>query len=136
MKKIDKENLAKIGDLDYFDGPFTSLFFDKTSSRFFVFNWADVDKIYNKWLIYEIEVSVLSDLIEKRKSYLETIMISQNISLICIDNNIEFYLSKNYSSFEEIETNYLPQSSVYFDEYDSPDYEKIKAFVNEQTVTH
>jgi hypothetical protein len=130
MKSLNKDNLARIGNLNYFDGPLITLFFDKTSLRLLIFDWTDVDEIYNYWLVYAISPFDLNGYIDKKISHLELMKISTDISLVAINIEFDYFIVKDSLDFSEIDIASLPDSSAYFIEHNSPDYEGIKSFLS------
>ena len=52
---LNKADLTKIGDLLYFEGSLTTLFKNQKNGHLYLFDWADSDNTYNRWLVYEVQ---------------------------------------------------------------------------------
>ena len=64
------QELSKLFDLEYFDGPILSLFAD-TNGRFFLFKWYDLSSDSHQWLVFEVEFETLSKYLNGNCSELE-----------------------------------------------------------------
>ena len=46
------DNLVKICDLLYYEGPWISLF--KSNDDYYIVKWCDVNEKYNTWIVFKI----------------------------------------------------------------------------------
>lgn len=117
--------LTRVGELTYFDGPLTSVHKDNFNSPY-IFDWAEADETHNRWLVYQIEKETLEDYIFGRISHYTLINTLCNDLLFIVDKNQKGEVSNcKITSLKNIPNNYLPKSTIYFDEYESIGLEKI-----------
>lgn len=121
--------LQKIGDLVHFQGPLLSLFKDE-NNRPYIYNWANSDKQYNRWLVFETSVKDLDAYLQGEKNLLAVIMNCKNDSvyIIDLDNDIQYHnvtiLNKN-----EIPKDYLPNIDFYHEDEDCSHLAEIQRFI-------
>lgn len=130
-KKLDTSNFVRVGDLSFYEGPLLSIFEDINSGYLYLFDWADRDKNFNRWLIYRVSSKFLMHFLNGKISHLELFKCRPNDQIYFSDidsNNKHFF---HYGAFEIINlpSNYLPNNDNFFDPCDCNSYEKIKSAI-------
>ena len=124
--KIDKLTpLHKVGDLVYFQGPLLSLYSDNNNALY-LYDWAESDDEFNRWLVIKITLETLSKYIHKNLSHYDLIRKSNEIYSVDIDNNI---MPHNIIQLSKIPTEYLPDKSVYHDNDECPNIKIIEEHI-------
>lgn len=124
MKKItDKygarfpyEDLEKVADLLYYDGPILTHFTSNDSNEF-LYYWVDSGSVANRWMVINITDIELRRFIEGDTPFVKIIQnnLLSGIYLLDIDDDLStiesyFILKSQFSLVEE----YLPEPSYYF----------------------
>lgn len=133
-KRLQKEHFTKIGDLLFFEGSLMTLFKDtKSNSHLFLFDWADSDATYNRWLIYNIKPIDILNYLNLELTHLDLIKKSDTLYFVDIDKNLNFH---NYQKidFPNIPNSYLPDENCLFDKTECPDLTKIEAQIDKMLV--
>ncbi len=138
LKDFPFENLKKIGDLIFFDGPLMSVFVDD-SDCIFIFDWADSDDENNRWLVYEISIEKLTQYLYKKISHYQLISSPEKEIIISvdIDNNLD---KKNIFALSpfNLPSEYLPKHDILHQDEESPDLLLIKNYfkLNDSSIQH
>lgn len=133
-KRLQKEHFTKIGDLLFFEGSLMTLFKDtKSKSHLFLFDWADSDATYNRWLIYNIKPIDILNYLNLELTHLDLIKKSNTLYFVDIDKNLNYH---NYQKidFSNIPNSYLPDENCLFDKTECPDLTKIEAQIDKMLV--
>lgn len=134
-KPLDKlpfqDDLIRVGDLIYFEGPLLTLFEDSKSDDLYLYDWADKDEEYNRWLIYRSDPELLSKFIQQIITYQELFNTAVKDGFYAVDINQKL----EYSNIKIMEYRYLPivyqpNAETYFDEADAPHFNRTKNFIN------
>lgn len=123
---LQKEFLNRIGDLINIEGPILSLFQDLRNKDLYLFDWADSDKNFNRWLVYKVSPDSIKKFINNIISYKELFLSSLNLTyyFIDIDSN---YSDCNYTlnKIESLPDAYIPMSENRFDKNDARNIDQI-----------
>lgn len=124
-----KNRLERIGDLINFEGPLLSLFKDNKTDKIYLFDWIDDDELFNRWLIYNVDLDVMSRFIKKEISYNQM-----------FDSVTVFYVTDiergkippfDINKLEKIPPEYFPSDFTFFDEEDAKNLPKIKSVLED-----
>ena len=128
---LNIRNLSIVGDICFFEGPLMSLFFDKKTDDFYIFDWVDVNENYNKWLVYQTNLPLLMDFFERKLTHRYILENAPNsvYYIVEVDNNLRFF-PREIVDFEAFPSFYLPTEESFFSINDCPDYDKIQNFVS------
>ncbi len=107
-------NLVKVSDLVYYDGPLLS-HYQSLSGEDYLFYWVDTDNNYNRWLIVNVSIIKLQDYLN-RKISLNQLITELDAGLVYkvdIDKEIK------YHNFEllyiyELPESYLPNKNSFY----------------------
>jgi hypothetical protein len=122
------DNLVRIGDLVYFEGPLLTLFEDTNNGRLYVFDWVDRDAVCNRWLLYRVSATALLAFIEKKIDHSELFKsISDNRFYVADIETNHRIIDYTLSELNDVPSKYLPNAETYFDESDCPALVKIRA---------
>lgn len=94
-------------DLQWFDGPLSSLFLCSETKGHYLFHWCDCTKDHNIWLAQKIKEEDISPLLEGRKSFLSVFQPEEVFYLVGIDSEGSF-CNCNSLQWDDIPLNYLP----------------------------
>jgi len=122
--------LKWVGDLNFFDGALQSVFCD-TQNIPYIYEWADSDEQYNRWIIYPTTTYLLKLYINQQLNYYD-LYFNQYTSLyfcVDIDNNLNLNNIQIIQDFQ-IPKDYKPSNEIFFEPEESPDLEKIIAHFN------
>lgn len=118
------ENLKKVSDLIFFEGPILSHY--KSGNDNLLFYWIDLGESHNRWLVIKVEEEQLARFLRK-KINLKVIVLESVKSFIFItdidsDSNFDnTYLIKSFDGIEE----YIPEEDSYFKLSIPPIYENL-----------
>jgi hypothetical protein len=133
-KRLIKAHLTKIGDLLYFDGSLMTLFKNtKYNNSLHLFDWAESDEIYNRWLVYDLKPIDVLSYVNSEMSHLNLIKKGKNIRAVDIDKALNFHNCLTLE-FTSIPFSYLPKENFFFDKEDCPDLKRIQVFLDEMLV--
>ena len=117
--------LTKIGDLVYFEGSLMSVYSDNYKNSF-IFDWVESNHEVNRWLVYEVEKSSLSNYIFNSIPHYNLINSPVNDLIFMVDigpkNDV---INCKITSPKNIPYKYLPKTDVVFDEEDSINLDRI-----------
>jgi len=124
-------NLQKVGDLVHFQGPLVSLFKDANNTPY-IYNWANSDKQYNRWFIFQTSIKNLEAYIKGEMSHYDVIMSCKNNSvyIVDLDNNIDYH-NVTIINKQDIPKDYLPSKDFYHEDEDCSHLEEIQQFIKE-----
>lgn len=105
-------NLTKKGDLIYHEGPLLSHFVDDENSDY-LFKWCDNDDTTHTWLV--IKTNVLLAHFKKEISFLDLIKNANKLWLIKLDDDLNLCYEETIK-FKQIDKDYLPSVSAFYDE--------------------
>ncbi len=124
---IITNNLIRIGDLLYFDGPLLTLFEDTNNGHLYLFDWVDRDNISNRWLVYRVSPLALLDFITRQISHFELYKSNPDFKFYVVDIQTKHTITDyTLSELNEVPMAYLPNKENYFDELDSLHITKIR----------
>lgn len=113
------DELNKLGDLMYFDGPLMSIYTNQQNEPF-VFDWVEASEKYNRWLVYKVEKEVLADYIFGRKTHFELLNSPVNDIVFSIEKDSKGVISNCIVlSIKNLPYDYLPEYDLKFDKEDS-----------------
>ena len=133
-KRLQKEHFTKIGDLLFFEGSLMTLFKDaKNNNQLFLFDWADSDATYNRWLMYNVKPIDILNYLNLELTHLD--LIKKSIAIYCVDIDIHLNFH-NYQKidFSNLPNPYLPADNCLFDKTECPDLAKIEAQIEKMLV--
>lgn len=121
-------NLTRVGDLVYFEGPLLTLFENSGNGHFYLFDWIDRDKFFNRWLVYRISPAALLSFISNQISHLDLFKSNPDGKFYFTDIEAKHKMN-DYALLELIDVplKYFPNSENYFDKADCPFFGKIRA---------
>jgi hypothetical protein len=109
------DNLIKIADLIYFDGPLLSHFINNNGDNF-LFYWVDVNEKHNRWILVRIDLYSLQEYVKRKKTLFEVITKPNDGFLYIVDvgddlkfENCKMVLPSNLSS------EYLPEKDSFYE---------------------
>lgn len=113
------EELTKLGDLMFFDGPLMSVYINQESEPY-IYDWVDSNDECNRWLLYKTDKAVLADYIYGKKSHFEVINNPVNSIVFSVDKNPEGKIVNCIVlSPKNLPYDYLPSSDSMFEKDDS-----------------
>jgi hypothetical protein len=109
-------NPQKLGDFLAHDGPLLSLFADTDNPDIYYFyKWADSDNQANRWLVFQVNLSVLKKFLYQEASLKGLVMQNPFVFLVDLDNEINekqiFITATN-----DLPISYLPSEKSFFKE--------------------
>lgn len=125
-------NLIRIGDLSYFEGPLLSLFENVRNNHLYIFDWVDRDEKSNRWLVYRVAPEALHDFIKGKISHLKLFDKRPDATIYYVDienSNNFLYDSVLKELSEELLLEYHPNEENYFEKSDSVNFERMKALI-------
>lgn len=131
-EKLDNfpiNNLVKVADLIYFDGPILSQFIDR-KKRNFLYYWCDCNSSANRWLIFPVLDLDLQDYLEGQRSLYDLIINNElfsNIFVADIDSSLELKSIWEISILD-LPDAYIPERESFYEftpHYRDIDYEQI-----------
>lgn len=126
-----QDDLIRVGDLIYFEGPLLTLFEDSKSDDLYLYDWADKDDAYNRWLIYRAAPELLSAFIQQNISY-QTFFnaaTKDGFYVVDINRNLEHHHTK-FVEYKDLPIAYDSNEPTYFDEADAPYFNRTKNFIS------
>jgi hypothetical protein len=114
IEKLPIEDLYKVEDLVYFDGPLLSFYANKSGSTF-LYYWVDADNEYNRWFVFSVEINELNDFINRKIPLITIIKHSMQGYILDLDKDLvhsDVFLVLT----SELPQNYLPKDEYYYDE--------------------
>jgi len=126
-----QDDLIRVGDLVYFEGPLLTLFEDSKSDDLYLYDWADRNGEYNRWLIYLATPELLWKFIQQNISYQNFLYtaINKGFYIVDVNRNLEHHHTK-FVEYKDLPAAYQPNEKSYFDEADTAHFNKIKNFIN------
>lgn len=113
--RLPINELRKVTDLIYFDGPFLSHYVSKSGDNYLSY-WVDCDENNQRWLVFRVGINSLQDYINKKKSLYELIKEEDDGFVYVIDISEDGSLSVPLMAFlPDIPNEYLPTADSYFD---------------------
>jgi hypothetical protein len=124
------DNLVRVGDLAYFEGPLLTLFEDTNNGRLYIFDWVDRNIILNRWIVYRVSALALLAFIEKKINHFELFKSNPDNKFYAVDIETNHrIIDYTLSELNNLPSKYLPNAENCFDESDCPSLVKIKAVV-------
>ena len=115
LKRFSLQNLDKVADLIFFDGPLLSYFEDERENGY-LYYWCDVGQECNRWLIFRIAPEHLKLYLSKQIPLHDLVVdpIDGFLYLVDIDSELQFkntYLVKP----ERLPHSYIPDPNSYYE---------------------
>jgi hypothetical protein len=138
---INFSKLKKIGDLDYFQGPFLSLFVDEQQGNLYLCSWLKKLDISHLWLVFRVNSSDILAYMQKVIDHLELSKRStdETYYFVEIGANAIVLNMKEISKETFLKSpNLMVKGGLFFDEDCCEDEEKIRAFLHrgEADISH
>lgn len=112
--KFSTNNLRKVADLIYFDGPFLSHYVSKSGDNYLSY-WVDCDENNQRWLVFRVGVNSLQNYVNKKKSLYELIKGVDDGFVYAVDISEDGSQSVPLMIFlSDIPNEYLPTADSYF----------------------
>lgn len=113
--KFSTNDLRKVADLIYFDGPFLSHYVSKFGDNYLSY-WVDCDENNQRWLVFRVGINSLQNYVNKKKSLYELIKEVDDGFVYAIDISEDGSQSVPLMVFlADIPDEYLPTADSYFD---------------------
>lgn len=113
--KFLTNNLRKVADLIYFEGPFLSHYVSKSGDNYLSY-WVDCDENNQRWLVFRVGINSLQDYVNKKKPLYELIKGVDDGFVYAVDISEDGSQSVPLMIFlADIPDEYLPTSDSYFD---------------------
>ncbi len=122
------QNITKLFDLEYFDGPLLSLFAD-TNGDFYLYKWYDLNNSSHKWLVFRVKYeTLLKYLNEMLPEYaLLEDDISKSFYLVEFTEKGQPQIIRNVPP-TEVFNEYVSLKMVYFDQEICPNWKAVQYF--------
>jgi len=114
IEKLPIEDLYKVEDLVYFDGPLLSFYANKSGSTF-LFYWVDADDDHNRWFVFSVDINELNDFINRKIPLITIIKHSMQGYILDMDKNL-VHSNVFLVPTSELPQNYLPKNEYFYDE--------------------
>ena len=113
--KFSTNDLRKVADLIYFDGPFLSHYVSKSGDNYLSY-WVDCDENNQRWLVFRVGINSLQNYVNKKKSLYELIKGVDDGFVYAVDISEDGTQSVPLMTFlADIPDDYLPTADSYFD---------------------
>lgn len=113
--KFPTNDLRKVADLIYFDGPFLSHYVSKSGDNYLSY-WVDCDEDNQRWLVFRVGINSLQNYVNKKKSLYELIKGVDDGFAYAVDISEDGTQSVPLMTFlADIPDEYLPTADSYFD---------------------
>lgn len=113
--KFPTNDLRKVADLIYFDGPFLSHYVSKSGDNYLSY-WVDCDESNQRWLVFRVGINSLQNYVNKKKSLYELINGVDDGFVYAVDISEDGTQSVPLMTFlADIPDEYLPTADSYFD---------------------
>jgi hypothetical protein len=117
LNSFPLQDLIKLADLIYYDGPFLSLFRNHEGKNY-LYYWCDSNDICNRWLVFEIDNRTLNSYLSRSQSLHNVIQSATEGSVFSVDIEGDYenhkFLNPRMLSVENIPAEYLPdEESIY-----------------------
>lgn len=113
--KFSTNDLRKVVDLIYFDGPFLSHYVSKSGENYLSY-WVDCDDNNQRWLVFRVGIHFLQNYVNKKKSLYELIKGVDDGFVYAVDISEDGTQSVPLMIFlADIPDEYLPTVDSYFD---------------------
>ncbi|WP_161889290.1 hypothetical protein [Pontibacter russatus] len=122
------ENLVKVKDLLYYDGPLLSHFIDEVEETHYFYLWVDYNEEFNRWLIFRVDeydlveylvgIEPLQGLIWKNKN--------EFLYIVDIDADVNYY-NPTIVRASDLPNSYIPDEFSYFNSPIPEIYESLLA---------
>lgn len=138
---INFSKLKKIGDLDYFQGPFLSLFVDEQQGNLYLCSWLKKLDISHLWLVFRVNSNDILAYMQKAIDHLELSKRSTDEIYYFVEMGANAIVLNTKEISKEIflkNPNLMVKEGLFFDEGCCEDEEKIRAFLNrgEDDIRH
>lgn len=101
--------LVEIADFLYYEGPFLTLFEDKTGDYYF-YKWADFDDLAHRWIVFPVSKTNLIAYLKKETTLRELLINSNSLYLVDLDADIK-PVSTMITSPQFLPEDYLPMKN-------------------------
>ena len=113
--KFSTNDLRKVVDLIYFDGPFLSHYVSKSGDNYLSY-WVDCDENNQRWLVFRVGINSLQNYVNKKKSLYELINGVDDGFVYAVDISEDGTQSVPLMIFlADVPNEYLPTADSYFD---------------------
>jgi hypothetical protein len=117
------QDLVKVDDLIYYDGPLLSHYSNRNKTKHYLFNWLDYDSDYNRWLVLEVSLPHLFDYLSNKRTLLDIMRQEYNNKLLVTDMDAEGVCTNALLVFSsELLPEYVPVTDSYYGEEMAPSY--------------
>ncbi len=130
---INFSKLKKIGDIDYFQGPFLSLFVDEQQGNLYLCSWLKKLDISHLWLVFRVNSNDILAYMQRGIDHLELSKRSTDeiYHLVEIGANAVVLNTKEISKETFVKSpNLMAKAGLFFDEDCCEDEKEIRAFLN------
>lgn len=116
------DDLIQMSDLIYYDGPLLSHFVSKYGDDY-LFYWVDVDEIYNRWMFFRTNTTIIQRYLDKKISLRDIILGSNErfVYFVEVDDNSNF-LNARIVSLDSLPDEYLPTQHSFYN-FEKHDYD-------------
>ena len=115
---MEFKSLHKILDLEYYEGPFMSLFEDK-KGNYYIYKWLDVNADSHRWLIYQTTLPNVLSYVAKSLEALSLVKMATDQRYFVVDIHPDLSYSNVITySLQTLPEEYQPYPDVFFDESD------------------
>lgn len=106
IEHLGLDNLKKVSDLVYYDGPLLSHYSNDSDN--YLFYWVDTDDTYNRWLVFRVSIEQINGYLNNELILLDVIKNSLDdfVYSVDIDNDLNYHNIK-ILSYDELPTLYL-----------------------------
>ena len=133
---LGQKTFEYITDVEWFEGPWASLFLEKKSREIYFLHWVDRTDTFHRWLFFPVSPHSLRLYLEGKLSDEDLIWLdpSEKIILLELNGDMKVGAVREFPK-KDIPADYLPSSQAFFDESLCPDLEKIKRFLEKFPVS-
>jgi hypothetical protein len=114
LAQFPYENLSKVEDLMYYDGPILSHYKNYSNNKNYLFYWVDYDSDFNRWLVWELTELDLYDYLYKNYTLLDLIKDASLHLLLDVDDESEYKNIHLLTNFYQIPEKYVKGADVYY----------------------
>lgn len=113
--RLSINDLTKVSDLIYFDGPLLSHYVHKSGENYLSY-WVDCDDKFQRWLVFKVGITSLQQYVDKRLSLFNVIRQLDDGLVYLVDVDVDGKTTTPKILFlNQLPDDYLPEADSYYD---------------------